>query len=220
MADERKFTDEQMALILRQAGELQAQREDRRHTLADIQEIARQVGIDPALVTHAAAGLPRKLAPESSTPLVRTVETALPARVTPDELGRMVDAVRRASGAQGSASQVLDSVEWRWGSDRELIDLRVTITPGTNRTNVRVQYDAIGASFLSGFVATVPALLGVTAAFSALPVVAAAAVSTGVIGAAGAGFLAFRRWLARHGASLVDRVSRAIQDESRSEPQD
>jgi hypothetical protein len=208
-----------MALILRRAGDLQAQREDGRHTLADIQEIARQVGIDPALVTHAAAGLPRKPAPESTTALVRTVEASLPERVTPEDIGRILDAVRRASGAQGAASQVLDTVEWRWGSDRELIDLRVTITPGGNRTNVRVQYDAIGASFLSGFVATIPAILGVMGAASSLPTAAATAVSAGVVVAAGAGLLAARRWLVRHGTSLVDRVSRAIQDEA-SNPDD
>lgn len=43
----------------------------------------------------------------------------------------------------------LISVEWRWGSEHELIDLRVTITPGAERTNVRVQHDASGAAFLS-----------------------------------------------------------------------
>lgn len=214
--DERKYTDEQMALILRRAGDLQAQREDGRHTLAEIQEIARQVGLDPALVAHAAAGLPRKAAvlPAASSSLVQTMETVIPQRVTTEQMGRLVDAVRRASGAQGTSRQVFDSVEWRWGSENELVDLRVTITPNAERTNVRVQHDATGAGFLSTFIPAIGSVIGVAAAFSALPVVAAAAVSAGVLGAIGAGVWTIRRRLNRSGAALLERVTLAVRDEA------
>lgn len=214
--DERKYTDEQMALILRRAGDLQAQREDGRHTLAEIQEIARQVGLDPALVAHAAAGLPRKAAvlPAASSSLVQTMETVIPQRVTTEQMGRLVDAVRRASGAQGTSRQVFDSVEWRWGSENELVDLRVTITPNAERTNVRVQHDATGAAFLSTFIPVIGSVIGVAAAFSALPVVAGAAVSAGILGAIGAGVWTIRRRLNRSGAALLERVTQAVRDEA------
>lgn len=214
--DERKYTDEQMALILRRAGDLQAQREDGRHTLAEIQEIARQVGLDPALVAHAAAGLPRKAAvlPAASSSLVQTMETVIPQRVTTEQMGRLVDAVRRASGAQGTSRQVFDSVEWRWGSENELVDLRVTITPNAERTNVRVQHDATGAAFLSTFIPVIGSVIGVAAAFSALPAVAAAALSAGILGAIGAGVLTIRRRLNRSGAALLERVTQAVRDEA------
>lgn len=214
--DERKYTDEQMALILRRAGDLQAQREDGRHTLAEIQEIARQVGLDPALVAHAAAGLPRKAAvlPAASSSLVQTMETVIPQRVTTEQMGRLVDAVRRASGAQGTSRQVFDSVEWRWGSENELVDLRVTITPNAERTNVRVQHDATGAAFLSTFIPVIGSVIGVAAAFSALPAVAAAALSAGILGAIGAGLWTIRRRLNRSGAALLERVTQAVRDEA------
>lgn len=214
--DERKYTDEQMALILRRAGDLQAQREDGRHTLAEIQEIARQVGLDPALVAHAAAGLPRKAAvlPAASSSLVQTMETVIPQRVTTEQMGRLVDAVRRASGAQGTSRQVFDSVEWRWGSENELVDLRVTITPNAERTNVRVQHDATGAAFLSTFIPVIGSVIGVAAAFSALPAVAAAALSAGILGAIGAGVWTIRRRLNRSGAALLERVTQAVRDEA------
>ena len=218
--EDRKYTDEQMALILRRAGDLQAQREDGRHTLAEIQEIARQVGVDPNLVAHVAADLPKQspsVRAESATG-VQTLETTLPQRVTPDQMGRLVDAVRRASGAEGTSRQVFDSVEWRQGSEHELIDLRVTITPGAERTNVRVQHDASGATFLSLMIGGAGAVIGTGAAFSSLPVIAGSLVTAGIVGAAGAGFYAFHRFLARRGATIVERVSRAVHEETAAEP--
>lgn len=215
--DERKYTDEQMALILRRAGDLQAQRDDGRHSLAEIQEIARQVGLDPALVAHVAAGLPRKPAvlPASSSSLVQTVETVLPSRVSPEQMGRLVDAVRRASGGQGTSRQVFDSVEWRLGSERELVDLRVTITPTADRTNVRVQHDATGAGFLSVFLPGMTSVISVATAFSALPTAAAAAAtSAGIVGVMGAAVWWMQRRLRRSGAALVERVVQAVGDEA------
>jgi hypothetical protein len=218
--EDRKYTDEQMALILRRAGDLQEQREDGRHTLAEIQEIARQVGVDPKLVAHVAADLPKQspsVLTESATE-VQTIETSLSQRVTPDQMGRLVDAVRRASGAQGTSRQVFDSVEWRAGSEHELLDLRVTITPGAERTNVRVQHDASGATFLGLMIGGAGALIGTGAAFSSLPLIAGSLVTAGIVGTAGAGLYAFRRLLARRGAAIVERVSRAVHEETAAEP--
>lgn len=214
--DERKYSDEQMALILRRAGDLQTQRDDGRHSLTDIQEIAKQVGLDPALVAHVAAGLPRKAAvlPAAASTLVQTAETVLPQRVTPEQMGRLVDAVRRASGAQGTSRQVFDSVEWRWGSERELVDLRVTITPSADRTNVRVQHDATGAAFLSTFIPAIMSLIGVAASFSSLPGATGAAASAGIVGVIGAGVWAIRRRLRRSGAALLERITQAVRDEA------
>jgi hypothetical protein len=53
-----RYTDDQMALILKRAAELQSAGEDQTHTLAEIQQIAQQVGIEPRLIAAAAAGLP------------------------------------------------------------------------------------------------------------------------------------------------------------------
>lgn len=214
--DERKYTDEQMALILRRAGDLQAQREDGGHSLAEIQEIARQVGLDPALVAHVASGLPRKAAvlPAASSALVQTAETVLPQRVTPEQMGRLLDAVRRASGAQGTSRQVFDTVEWRWGSEHELVDLRVTITPTADRTNVRVQHDATGAAFLSTFIPAITSVIGIAISFSTLPGVAGVAASAGIVSAIGAGVWAIRRRLRRSGAALLERITQAVGDEA------
>lgn len=54
---ERKFTDQQMALILKRAADRQAGDGDASHSLESIQEIAREVGIDPGVVAEVAATL-------------------------------------------------------------------------------------------------------------------------------------------------------------------
>ena len=216
MSEERKYTDEQMALILRKVGELQSQRDEGRHSLAEIQEIARQVGLDASLVPHVAAGVQRRspVAATAGSAVVQTVETVLPARVSPEQMGRLLDAIRRASGAQGESRQVFDTVEWRAGSEHELVDVRVTITPASRGTNVRVQHDGSGAVVLGGILTVVPTFLAGLAAFSTLPIPGAAVVSTVIAGAAGGGFLAFRRWLARRGEALVRRVASAVTEEA------
>ena len=52
-----RFTDQQMALILKRAAELQATGEEPVHTLEAIQQIAEQVGIDPQRIAEAAAAV-------------------------------------------------------------------------------------------------------------------------------------------------------------------
>lgn len=216
MTEDRKYTDEQMALILHKVGELQSQREEGRHSLAEIQEIARQVGLDASLVPHVAAGIQgrARAAATAGSSVVQTVETVLPARVSPEQMGRLLDAIRRASGAQGTSRQVFDTVEWRAGSEHELVDIRVTITPANRGTNVRVQHDGSGAMVLGGMLSIVPTFLAGLAAFSVLPGPGAAIVSTVIAGAAGGGFFAFRRWLSRRGEALVRRVASAVSEEA------
>jgi len=58
----RRFTDEEMAVIIKRAAALQAAREARSVTLEELQEIGVQVGIDPALIAHVAQGGSLRLA--------------------------------------------------------------------------------------------------------------------------------------------------------------
>src|SRR5262245_38849338 len=60
------FTDQQMALILKRAAERQAAGAEPTHSLESIQDIARQVGIDSALVADAAATIERSSGSVSS----------------------------------------------------------------------------------------------------------------------------------------------------------
>jgi hypothetical protein len=81
-----------------------------------------------------------------------------------------------------------------------------------------VQHDASGATFLGLMIGGAGALIGTGAAFSSLPLIAGSLVTAGIVGTAGAGLYAFRRLLARRGAAIVERVSRAVHEETAAEP--
>ena len=116
MADQH-FSDQEMALILKRAAELQERADGRGATrsLGEIAEIAAEVGIDRTFVDEAVA--------ELRQPLVRTgwlgaptrfhEERTVPGVVTPDEIRLLLDRARGELGVHGEVHQVFDGVEWR-----------------------------------------------------------------------------------------------------------
>jgi hypothetical protein len=116
MADQR-YTDQEMALILKRAAELQERADGRgaSRSLGEIAEIAAEVGIDRAYVDEAVA--------ELREPLVRTGWLGAPTRfheertvagvLPPDVIGSMIDRVRSELGLVGEVKLVFDGVEWR-----------------------------------------------------------------------------------------------------------
>ncbi len=145
---ERRYTDEEVALILRRAAELGGETGPSRSeglSLAEIQQVAREVGIDPATVARAAAALPTRkrdrLTAILGGPLHYRLEATMPRRASDADLGRILQSIRRAAGRQGRATQVLDSVEWRTSGEREGSQLFVTVTTGDYGTTVEVTGD-------------------------------------------------------------------------------
>lgn len=114
---ESRFTDQEMALILKRAAELQERADGRGATrsLGEIAEIAAEVGIDRAFVDEAVA--------EMNQPIVGTgwlgaptrfhEERTISGRVSPDEIGELLDRARAELGLHGEVHQVFDGVEWR-----------------------------------------------------------------------------------------------------------
>ena len=145
---ERRYTDEEVALILRRAAELGGETGPSRSeglSLAEIRQVAREVGIDPATVARAAAALPTRkrdrLTAILGGPLHYRLEATMPRRASDADLGRILQSIRRAAGRQGRATQVLDSVEWRTSGEREGSQLFVTVTTGDYGTTVEVTGD-------------------------------------------------------------------------------
>ena len=145
---ERRYTDDEVALILRRAAELGGETGPSRSeglSLAEIQQVAREVGIDPATVARAAAALPTRkrdrLTAIFGGPLHYRLEATMPRRASDADLGRILQSIRRAAGRQGRATQVLDSVEWRTSGEREGSQLFVTVTTGDDGTTVEVTGD-------------------------------------------------------------------------------
>jgi len=169
----RRYTEKEFALILRRASELQARPTElpsgeQGLTLPEIAAIAREVGIDPALVERAALelgrpsarGLARLMGGEARS----RIEESVPGTLTEDDYQRVVDAVRRTTGLQGQAREELGSLEWRGGSD--VSRLFVTVTPGADSTTVVLSADRSDAKGVTWVLLGVASLLaaGITGA--------------------------------------------------------
>ena len=150
---ERRYSDEELRRIIEDAtrSELQPKEVARQQeglTLAEIREIAREVGIDPGAVDRAAASL---LATESidAAPSsrvfsrVRHEETMIPRPLTDSEMRLVALQAERVLGRRGSLYSAGDFVEWRDGRDR----LYVGIVRGEQRTRVRVIADQTSEVF-------------------------------------------------------------------------
>ena len=167
---ERRYTDDEVALILRRAAELGGETGPSRSeglSLAEIQQVAREVGIDPGAVARAAATLQTRkrdrLAAILGGPMHYRLEATMPRRASDADLGRILQSIRRAAGRQGQATQVLDSVEWRTSGEREGSQLFVTLTTGGEKTTIEVTGDRQATAMLlyvlSGFAAMIVSLI-------------------------------------------------------------
>jgi len=142
--DQRRYSDEEFAVILRTASEgvegpAQSTPSRSGLTLPEIQDIASEVGIDPAQVTRAAALLPLA---ETSTlmtligggPRYRmeyTVQGVIPV----EELGRVVEVARTTAGTHGETREVLGGVEWTGSTGTT--GYGVSVTPRGGRTHLQ-----------------------------------------------------------------------------------
>jgi len=149
--DERRFSEDEFALVLRMASEVEEGLDSppprlpspEGMTLAEIQEIAVEVGIDPDRVSRAVALLPTR---DDST-LVRLVgghprqrlEHWVSGEVPAKDLGRLVEVARKTFGVQGETREVLGAVEWK-GSNN-VTGFSVSATPGEGKTTLHVSTD-------------------------------------------------------------------------------
>lgn len=153
MADGRRvYSDEEFALILRQATRLASGDEPPGSssaglTLAEMQAAAAEVGIDPTLVERAArllavttpASLPDKLI---GGPVRHVHEARFPTELDENRADRLLSAVRIADGNAGSASAGHSSpFGMTWHSGGELEKLAVTARPDEDGTSVSILFD-------------------------------------------------------------------------------
>jgi len=141
----RRYSDHDVALILRRALELEEERVrpdvPDGVTLTDLTQIAREVGIDPAMVEKAAAELDvdgsrtsRTLATESA--VVREIRS-VPRRLGADEIRELVLAVDRFLPEQGTVTQALGEV--RWTSRGRFRSTQVAVKPAEGETHISVE---------------------------------------------------------------------------------
>jgi hypothetical protein len=160
MADaDRKFSDEEFALILRKASELQdrpatAEGMSRGISLDEMKAIAQEVGIDPGAVDRVVAMMPHAESEGAISrlmggPTKYRLEHTARGTVGEADVARLLDAVRKASGHHGKVEYGPQGFEW--STVGEVSQIFVTAVPGKDGTHVRVTADRGPASFLTFF---------------------------------------------------------------------
>ena len=115
-----RYTDDERALILRRAAELQLRQGEAVHALSELERDAAAAGIDPLLVRRVA----RELAPGAGAEVGTRHDAAGDARVLvrrrvdvarlPLASGAVLGAIRRHSPVLGEVRGLGDGFEWRY----------------------------------------------------------------------------------------------------------
>ena len=144
---ERRFTDKEVALILRRSVEMEEKSGSselpsaRGLTLKELQDVAGEVGLDPRVVSLAAAELEtrRGLDPVSliGPSTVRREVQSIPKELSREEMGELVRVVDREVSAQGTVVEALGAV--RWTSNGRFLSTQVSLEPTEDETLIRVE---------------------------------------------------------------------------------
>jgi hypothetical protein len=144
---ERKFTDREIGLILRRAVELEegspskAVSGPRGLTLGELQEIAKEAGIDPGMVGRAAAEVEGRADLEPGSiwvpPAVKREVRALPGEMSQEDVGKLMRLVDQEVEAQGTVVEAVGGV--RWTSNTRFLSTQVSVEPSGDDTLLRVE---------------------------------------------------------------------------------
>ena len=199
--DQRVYSDEEFALILRTAAKLASRAEQpgpssNGLTLAEMKSAAAQAGLDPALVERAARLLGTRTTASPferliGGPLRHECDAHFPIRLDDERFARLLSAVRISthfhSADPGHSSSL--GMSWKASGDGDV--LSVIARPDADGTSVSVVLDRRGTFVLTGVVSGIAAfasLVVATGVHSEAPSLAPWAVLAGIAGT---------MWLAR-----------------------
>jgi hypothetical protein len=199
----QKFTDQQMALILKRAAERQAVTSEPTHSLESIQDIARQVGIDPHLVAEAARAVdsPGTRFALLGAPSAQSMSRRL-GRSTIDRAA-VLATIRDHMPLIGEMREVGEGIEWHAGAAD--IKTVVAVAPSADATTIRVDARHHGVkalTFLGGGLAGVMAGVASAGLWGAPGVV----VGVAIVGASLAGARAMWNRYARRRDDRLQRL--------------
>ena len=219
-----RFSEQEMALILKRAAELQEGADGRGtpRTLAEINEIAAEVGIDRSFVAEAVAELQRPTVRPGwlGAPTRFHAEQSVPSKLNPDKLSELLDQARAELGLHGEVHQVFDGVEWRGRSALGVAIL--TLGPRGDRTRIALTTErldqAVVIGISSGVIGLLAALGGVAIAINvtdnallASAMVAASAIGGTVVSARVLWHTIAERWRNKTRSVVNGLAERAVQ---------
>ncbi len=228
----RRFTDREVALVLREASEMEEVGGEvgaRGLSQEDLEEIAEEVGISKSSIARAVSKLDaqgRRANPLAGGPLAHRAIRAVEGEIDEEGLSALVRRVEGGSDAVGEVSEALGATRWT-ASDR-FRTTQVSLTPAKGETTIQVVERA--TTRLRRLVHLVPA--SVSAAVTAGTIGAFELSSGGVTAFIALGFAAGATlgrmvWsrMSLHGAARVEQLAEELSREGaelapRSDPGD
>jgi len=214
-----RFSEQEMALILKRAAELQEGADGRgvQRSLTEIQEIAAEVGIERAFVAEAVAELnrPRPRIGWLGAPTRFHEEQKVPRKLSPAEIGELLDQAREELGLHGEVHQVFDGVEWRARSalGASILTLgprgdgtRIALTTERLDQAVAIGFGSVGIGFLAALGGVAIAINVTDNALAASAIVAASAIAGTIVSARVLWHGVAERWRKRT-RSIVDALA-------------
>ncbi|HEY4216846.1 MAG TPA: hypothetical protein VGM67_06885 [Gemmatimonadaceae bacterium] len=216
--DQRVYSDEEFALILRKATELANPAEQPAPssaglTLTEMKAAAAQVGLDPALVERAARLLADEIIASPTErliggPLRHGHKVRFPITLDENGFARLLSAVRISAGEFGDAKDGhSSSMGMTWHNGGETEALSVTARPEEGGTSVAVVLDRrvtfAAAAAVSGIAIFFTVLFSVFALYPAAPALGYGGLIAGIGGA----LALARRYWASSTRKMRDRIS-------------
>lgn len=145
----RRFSEQEFALILRRAQDLQEGAPDVARagrsaglTLPEIRQIAAEVGIDARFIEMAATTLPAAPQPShvlTGAPWQWEIHRVVSGQPTEDQKGRVLDAIRTVIKQKGDIETVYGRFEWTYDDELGPVQVRVVPDQGATRVEVSAQ---------------------------------------------------------------------------------
>lgn len=156
---ERRYSEKEVAEIMRLATEGTPKPATDGLTLAEIQNVVSELGLDPAAVESAAkrveAGLPETNVRGTQVEFLRTFEGELDDQAWEEILLLL----RRRSGTSGDTTVRGTTREWK-SAVGDIEQYNLTATTHNGRTRIHLTHDVAGHIALSWIVSILPILLG------------------------------------------------------------
>jgi len=147
MSNERLYTEKEISKILKRAGEVQAAQSEKITvglSLEEIQQIAKDVGLEPDIVANVANEIDDEPEQEETgffsslmMPTKIDLEHVLPGNLSENEWPEVVSLIERATGKSGSSSQIGKMLEWI--SDGKHTDYKLSLFSGEDQSKVILQ---------------------------------------------------------------------------------
>ncbi len=166
---ERKFNDEEVALIIKRAAELQQTQQIEAEpstalSLTEIEQIAREAGIDPKLIRQAAHGLDRpadtsRPSPWLGAPTRLVFERVIDGEIPAEDFEPLINEIRRTFGDNGIPSVLGRTLAWtssfqggrRRGYGR-MINVNVVSRSGVTTVRVEEELRNLAGGLFGGLV--------------------------------------------------------------------